>query len=156
MQILKIGGNNMINSEELNNRKDVNNVQENKMSPESKRETRLNQINSNSPEILTNPIYTPAFLRQQIGKLMRIEFLVGTNNLTDRIGFLEDVGASYILLRSFEGDSQIYADIYAIKFITISATYAGMPPFQTMNNMGMQNWNTNMNMQNTNPNMYRI
>ena len=111
-----------------------------------------------SPEILTNPIYTPAFLRQQIGKLMRIEFLVGTNNLTDRIGFLEDVGASYILLRSFEGDSQIYADIYAIKFITISTTYMGMTPYQNvnnMNNMGMQNWNTNMNMQNTNPNMYR-
>ena len=152
----------MINSEELNNRKDINNVQENKISSESKRESRLNQINENSPEILTNPIYTPAFLRQQIGKLMRIEFLIGTNNLTDRIGFLEDVGASYILLRSFEGDSQIYADIYAIKFITISATYTGMPPFQpinNMNNMGMQNWNTNMNnmsMQNTNPSMYRV
>jgi len=145
----------MINSEELNNRKD-----ENKISSESKRESRLNQITENSPEILTNSIYTPAFLRQQIGKLMRVEFLVGTNNMTDRIGFLEDVGASYILLRSFEGDSQIYADIYAIKFITISATYTGMPPFQPMNNMGMQNWNTNMNsnmsnMQNTNPNMYR-
>ena len=112
----------MINAGELNNRKDINNVQENKISSESKRESRLNQINENSPEILTNPIYTPAFLRQQIGKLMRIEFLIGTNNLTDRIGFLEDVGASYILLRSFEGDSQIYADIYAIKFITISAT----------------------------------
>lgn len=152
----------MINSEELNSRKDVNSVQENKI--ESKRESRLNQITENSPEILTNSIYTPAFLRQQIGKLMRVEFLVGTNNLTDRIGFLEDVGASYILLRSFEGDSQIYADIYAIKFITISATYTGMPPFQPMNNMnnmsnmGMQNWNTNMNnmsVQNTNPNMYR-
>ena len=152
----------MINSEELNSRKDVNSVQENKI--ESKRESRLNQITENSPEILTNSIYTPAFLRQQIGKLMRVEFLIGTNNLTDRIGFLEDVGASYILLRSFEGDSQIYADIYAIKFITISATYTGMPPFQPMNNMnnmsnmGMQNWNTNMNnmsMQNTNPNMYR-
>lgn len=152
----------MINSGELNNRKDLNNIQENKISSESNRESRLNQINENSPEILTNPIYTPAFLRQQIGKLMRIEFLIGTNNLTDRIGFLEDVGASYILLRSFEGDSQIYADIYAIKFITISATYTGMPPFQpinNMNNMGMQNWNTNMNnmsMQNTNPSMYRI
>lgn len=158
----------MINSEELNNRKDVSNVQEAKNSQETRKETRLNQINENSPEILTNSIYTPAFLRQQIGKLMRIEFLVGTNNLTDRIGFLEDVGASYILLRSFEGDSQIYADIYAIKFITISATYTGMPPFQPMNNMnsmnniGMQNWNTNMNsnmnnmnMHNTNPNMYR-
>ena len=142
----------MINSEELKNRKDVNDVQE------SKKETRLNQINSNSPEILTNPIYTPAFLRQQIGKLMRVEFLIGTNNMTDRIGFLEDVGASYILLRSFEGDSQIYADIYAIKFITISTTYSGMTPYQNMNNIGMQNWNTNMNnmnMQTVNPSMYR-
>lgn len=152
----------MINSQDLNNRGVSNNAQDTKQQEqENKRETRLNQINSNSPEILTNPIYTPAFLRQQIGKLMRVEFLIGTNNMTDRIGFLEDVGASYILLRSFEGDSQIYADIYAIKFITISATYTGMPPFQpmnNMNNMGMQNWNTNMNssmnMQN-NTNMYR-
>ena len=135
----------MINSEELNKR-EANNRQDTKQQ-ENKKEIRLNQITENSPEILTNPIYTPAFLRQQIGKLMRIEFLVGTNNMTDRIGFLEDVGASYILLRSFEGDSQIYADIYAIKFITISATYTGMPPFQPMNNMnmGMQNWNSNMN-----------
>ena len=87
---------------------------------ESKRETRNVQIDSNSPEILTNPIYTPAFLRQNIGKLMRVEFLIGTNNLTDRIGILEDVGASYILLRSIESNSLIYADIYSIKFITIS------------------------------------
>ena len=153
----------MINSQELNNR-GGSNSQDSKQEQENKRETRLNQITESSPEILTNPIYTPAFLRQQIGKLMRIEFLIGTNNMTDRIGFLEDVGASYILLRSFEGDSQIYADIYAIKFITISTTYMGMSPYQNMNNMsnmGMQNWNTNMNnmsnmnMAGTNPNMYR-
>jgi len=150
----------MINSQELNN-KGASNLQDSKQEQENKRETRLNQINNNSPEILTNPIYTPAFLRQQIGKLMRVEFLIGTNNMTDRIGFLEDVGASYILLRSFEGDSQIYADIYAIKFITISATYTGVPPFQPMNNinnMGMQNWNNNnmnSNILNTNQNMYR-
>ena len=79
---------------------------------------------------------------------MRIEFLIGTNNLVDRIGFLEDVGTSYILLRSFEGDSMIYADLYSIKFITISATYSGKPPFQTYNNMnntGMYNMNLNSN-----------
>lgn len=76
----------------------------------------------NWPETLKNPIYTPAFLREQIGKLMRVEFLIGTNNLVDRIGILEDVGASYILLRSFENDSLVYCDIYAIKFITISTT----------------------------------
>ena len=77
-------------------------------------------INSETPEMLTNNIYTPAFLRENIGKLMRVEFLVGTNNLVDRTGILVDVGASYILLRALEGDVITYADIYSIKFITIS------------------------------------
>ena len=75
------------------------------------------EINQNSPEILTNPIYTPGFLREQIGKLMRVEFLIGTNNLVDRIGILQDVGTSYILLRSFENDSLVYCDIYSIKLL---------------------------------------
>ena len=95
---------------------------------QDKREDRNVQINQNSPEILTNNIYTPAFLREQIGKLMRVEFLIGTNNLTDRIGILEDVGASYILLRSVESDNLIYCDIYSIKFVTIatSSWYGGI------------------------------
>lgn len=83
--------------------------------------------NANSPEILTNNIYTPAFLRQQIGKLVRIEFLIGTNNLVDRIGILEDVGASYILLRSLESNTTVFADIYSIKFVTISNSMANVP-----------------------------
>ncbi len=143
----------MINPDELANRRtrgqETSINQETKQTQDAKSETRQQlQNNSSTPEILTNPIYTPAFLRTQIGKLMRIEFLIGTNNLVDRIGFLEDVGASYILLRSFEGDSMIYADIYAIKFITISATYSGVPSYQNFNNMNMSNMNngmTNMN-----------
>ena len=143
----------MINPDELANRRtrgqEASINQETKQTQDAKSETRQQlQNNSSTPEILTNPIYTPAFLRTQIGKLMRIEFLIGTNNLVDRIGFLEDVGASYILLRSFEGDSMIYADIYAIKFITISATYSGVPSYQNFNNMTMSNMNngmTNMN-----------
>lgn len=103
-----------------------------------KKENRDVNIDQNSPEILTNPIYTPAFLREQIGRLMRVEFLIGTNNMTDRIGILEDVGASYILLRSFENDSLVYCDIYSIKFITISTTgfYGSM---NNMNNIGNPN-----------------
>lgn len=77
-------------------------------------------ITNNTPETLTNNIYTPAFLREQIGKLVRVEFLIGTNNLVDRIGILEDVGASYILLRALESGVLTYADIYSIKFVTIS------------------------------------
>ena len=100
-----------------------------------KNENRNINIEQNSPEILTNPIYTPAFLREQIGKLMRVEFLIGTNTMTDRIGILEDVGASYILLRSFENDSLVYCDIYAIKFITISTTgFYGTMSANMMNN----------------------
>lgn len=98
------------------------NMEESQDKREIKGDNRNVNVDSNSPEILTNPIYTPAFLREQIGKLMRVEFLIGTNTMTDRIGILEDVGASYILLRSFENDSLVYCDIYAIKFITISTT----------------------------------
>ena len=95
---------------------------------QEKKENRNVNINQNSPEILTNSIYTPAFLREHIGRLMRVEFLIGTNNMVDRIGILEDVGASYILLRSLESDSLVYCDIYSIKFITISSSwgYNGM------------------------------
>lgn len=138
----------MMNTEDSNNRRNKiteenGNISEKQIKEErAGRDTRQNEM----PEILTNPIYTPAFLREQIGKLMQVEFLIGTNNMVDRIGFLEDVGASYILLRSFEGDSLIYADIYAIKFITISATYAGMPSYQNFNNnMNMQNMNMGIN-----------
>lgn len=106
---------------------------------QNKREYRNVAINQNSPEILTNNIYTPAFLREQIGRLMRVEFLIGTNNLTDRIGILEDVGASYILLRSIESNNLIYCDIYSIKFITIADRGTGMMNTGMMNNVSMIN-----------------
>lgn len=98
-----------------------------------------NQVitNANSPEILTNNIYTPAFLRQQIGKLVRVEFLIGTNNLVDRIGILQDVGASYILLRSLESNTTIYADIYSIKFVTISNTIVPNNQYYNLYNNAM-------------------
>ena len=101
-----------------------------------------NGMNNNiMPEVLTNAIYTPAFLRTQIGKLMRVEFLIGTNNLVDRIGILADVGASYILLRSFENDSLVYCDLYSIKFITISTSSSLVPNY---NNTNMNNYRQNL------------
>ena len=113
---------------------------ENVEEKQDKREDRNVQINQNSPEILTNNIYTPAFLREQIGKLMRVEFLIGTSNLTDRIGVLEDVGASYILLRSVESDNLIYCDIYSIKFVTIASSgWYGTMNNQMVNNAMMNN-----------------
>lgn len=109
-------------------------MEENKISNKRQIENQVT-TNANSPEILTNNIYTPAFLRQQIGKLVRVEFLIGTNNLVDRIGILQDVGASYILLRALESNTTIYADIYSIKFVTISnAVNPGSQYYNLYNN----------------------
>lgn len=133
----------MMNPEELNRRNRTTEENKEKQVKEEVKHRESRQQNDIT-EILTNPIYTPAFLREHIGKLMQIEFLIGTNNIVSRIGFLENVGANYILLRSFEGDSLIYADIYSIKFITISSTYTGAPSFQKFaNNLGMQNMGMN-------------
>lgn len=117
------------------------------MEEDSKKEIQRNRnviVNQDSPETLTNNIYTPAFLRENIGKLMRVEFLIGTNNLVDRTGILVDVGASYILLRALESDIITYADIYSIKFITISNLPYNML-FDFNNNINNSN---NLNTQN--------
>lgn len=76
-------------------------------------------------------LYTPAFLRQHIGRLVRVEFLIGTNFLEDRIGILLEVGNSYIVLRSIQDGNLLYCDIYSIKFVTISLNpYITNPNFQ--------------------------
>ena len=111
-------------------------MEDNKISNKRQMEDHVT-TNQNSPEILTNNIYTPAFLRQQIGKLVRVEFLIGTNNLVDRIGILQDVGASYILLRSLESNTTIYADIYSIKFVTISNSVVPNNQYYNMYNNTM-------------------
>lgn len=72
----------------------------------------------NVPETVTNPSYTPGFLRTQIGKVMRVEFYIN-NTVTDKVGRLLQVGASYIVLQSVESNSITYCDLYSIKFVTI-------------------------------------
>ena len=135
------------------------------MEENSNSETQENRnvvISGDSPELLTNNIYTPAFLRENIGKLMRVEFLIGTNNLVDRIGILVDVGASYILLRSLESDTITYCDIYSIKFVTISnnriypINFNPNNGYEFNNSSFLNNQVSNMNnMSNQNNNMYR-
>ena len=70
-----------------------------------------------SPLTTLSPLYTPGFLRTQIGRTVRVEFLVGTSGLTDRFGTLIGVGASYILIQEAESDDILLCDIYSIKFV---------------------------------------
>lgn len=70
------------------------------------------------PPVTTDIGYTQAYLKTQIGRKVRIEFLIGTNTLTDRIGTIVGVGISYILIRLEESDDIMLGDIYSIKFVT--------------------------------------
>jgi len=62
--------------------------------------------------------YLNGYLRTQIGKMARIEFLIGTGTLIDRTGTLLSVGANYITLSQVQTNDTIVCDFYSIKFIS--------------------------------------
>lgn len=69
------------------------------------------------PETVLNTAYTQGYLRTQIGKRVKVEFLIGTNMFVDREGTLMDVGASYIIIQEAETDDLLLCDMYSIKFV---------------------------------------
>lgn len=73
--------------------------------------------NKNLPMTLKNTAYMPAYLSKHLGKLMRVEFLLG-NELHQRIGILMTVGAGFIVLRS-KNNATLVCDLKSIRFVTI-------------------------------------
>jgi len=72
------------------------------------------------PATVQSPYYTAGFLRNFLGRNMRVEFLIGTSGaLVDRVGTLVEVGASYIVLRPLFANDLVMCDLYSIKFATI-------------------------------------
>ncbi len=67
--------------------------------------------------VLTSTDFTQGFLQTQIGRPVKVEFLIGTNMLVDREGELVKVGTDYIILQETETDDYLLCDIYSIKFI---------------------------------------
>lgn len=66
--------------------------------------------------------YTQGYLRTQIGKRVRVTFLLGTGTLQDRVGILQNVGISYIIIRDEYTGTDVLGDIYSIKFVDIFPT----------------------------------
>ena len=72
------------------------------------------------PQTVQNPYYTAGYLRNFIGRDVRVEFLIGTGGtLMDRIGKLLEVGASYIVIRPIRSNDTLICDLYSIKFVTV-------------------------------------
>ncbi|HZK27929.1 MAG TPA: hypothetical protein VFD00_10395 [Thermoclostridium sp.] len=61
--------------------------------------------------------FTQGFLQTQIGRHVKVEFLIGTNMFVDREGDLVRVGTDYIIIQETETDDYLLCDIYSIKFI---------------------------------------
>lgn len=97
---------------------------------------RQNSTDNFVPEQVTSPLYTAGYLNTQIGKLIKVEFLIG-NSFTDRTGVLVKVGVSYIILRPIDVSGYILCDLYSIKFVTI-VERPNLPMFTGLDNLKMQ------------------
>lgn len=80
--------------------------------------TKQKQINfkTDSPTLCPDMLYK--FLSNHIGKLIRIDFLIG-NRTESKSGKLINVGKEYIVLKLFRSGCTMICDIKSIKFVTI-------------------------------------
>lgn len=61
--------------------------------------------------------YLNGFLRTQIGRRVSIDFLVGSNSIVTKSGFLLGVASNYILINELDTNDLTTCDFYNIKFI---------------------------------------
>ncbi|MDF2865348.1 MAG: hypothetical protein K0R72_157 [Clostridia bacterium] len=92
-----------------------------------------NGTNEVIPEPISSTLYIAGYLKTQIGKLVKVEFLIG-GSTTDRIGVLVSVGVSYIILRPIDVNGLLLCDLYSIKFVTI-VERPNIPMFGGFGNM---------------------
>lgn len=78
----------------------------------------------NIPENLQNfnePPFIGAFqqlLANNVGKAVKIDFLIGSQGISSQSGVIEAVGLSYVLLKQFHRPTTVACDVYSIKFVT--------------------------------------
>ncbi len=61
--------------------------------------------------------YLNGFIRTQIGRRITVTFLIGSNQIEEKSGFLLGVGANYILINELDTNDITACDFYNIKFI---------------------------------------
>lgn len=64
--------------------------------------------------------YIPYYLSRNIGRNVRAEFIVGSNQYVDKTGRLIEVGISYFVLEDITTDTKTMCDLYSVKFVTIA------------------------------------
>ena len=70
------------------------------------------------PQNLSDGSFMPGYLRNHIGKLIRVESLIG-GSLERRTGTLMQVGADFIVIKLCETCASLVCEAGSIKYITI-------------------------------------
>jgi len=71
------------------------------------------------PPPATDPGFIPYYLSSNIGKSVRAEFIVGSNQYVDKTGILTEVGINYFVLSDPSTRTDTMCDLYSVKFVTI-------------------------------------
>ena len=69
--------------------------------------------------------YFKGYLKKCIGKLIRVESLIG-NRLQTRTGILMDVGCDYIVIKTATNCSSMVIEGTSIKYITVLHSISGL------------------------------
>lgn len=69
------------------------------------------------PVTRENLQYLNGFIRTQIGRRITIDFLIGSNNMVSKSGYLLAVASNYILINELDTNDITACDFYNIKFI---------------------------------------
>lgn len=77
----------------------------------------ITDIKNPYPVTPENLQYLNGFLRTQIGRRVTIDFLVGSNTIISKSGFLLGVASNYILINELDTNDITTCDFYNIKFI---------------------------------------
>lgn len=79
----------------------------------------LSMLQNGIPVTAESVQFLNGFLRTQIGRRIKAEFLIGTNSFLDREGTLLGVGVNYFIINETDTDDLTICDFYSVKFIKI-------------------------------------
>ena len=71
------------------------------------------------PPPSTEKGYIPYYLANNIGRSVRAEFIIGSNQYADKTGVLSEVGINYFVLHDVNSNTDIMCDLYSVKFVTV-------------------------------------
>ncbi len=76
-------------------------------------------LTEQGPPPVSDKNYIAGYLTRNIGKNVRAEFVVGTNQFVDKTGILREVGVNYFVLEDYISHARVMCDLYSVKFVTI-------------------------------------